>query len=181
MFSNPWNRMCFHPKVLAALACAALLLFIPSEFTRQTLVGDTVVTLAKWIFPIINAYGNLSSNSAHIEIFLSVMFLGTPLMFLWIHRNFPALGFEELMRDLWPSWTRNRKLEATVKVSGLLVILVGGIFGTAQDPSFCSGCTSDNRLGLLLITFYGLLLLGATARIAIWFIQDFRKTQRKEN
>jgi TM2 domain-containing membrane protein YozV len=174
MTRDPWFRLMFNRWTGVALAFGGLLLFAPPSVLRHTWVGEYLVSLVKGVFPIIDEYAKLSSNGAQVEIFLSILFLSIPAVFVATWVAWSSLGFDSTLKTLFTSYEREKKRLVAVGLPLLLIGLPFGIMGVAKDPSFCRGCTSDNRIGLLIVSFYGLLVWCAVARIAIWFYSNIR-------
>ena len=152
IFADPFFLVPF--ALLAQIALASPDRVLDSLGSIGNLVWSTATAV-----PPISTYVAVSSFPQVTALFLSSLLCLLPFQVYGLSRRIYARE-----QDAWQAhWKVNPKMQrwGGLIIALLLVFCLVGFVFVGRDPSFCRGCTSDSRIGLLMVSgFAAPYLLG---------------------
>lgn len=150
------TRVLTHPIAwVPALVGGILVLLEPSWLIDNKLI----LLLAKFAatYTGINALASNNSSPGGALAFYAIVFSAFPFQLVLLWRKWVAYRCPELMVKNMTRQPYSKRLWLIALAPLGVAVGYFGIFWVANDPSFCIGCTTNNRVGMVVITALGIL------------------------
>lgn len=150
------DRALLQPAITIPIGVGALILFAPFDMSPFIKVLETPIQMLANVIPPIVAYSRKAPYFDESSLFLFMVFALLPAQVFAIARHWKLHNGEQHFIKAYRALDYDRKrLIAVIAMPFSMIFFVGGIFFAGGDPTFCDGCISKSKIGLLVLYGFG--------------------------